>query len=81
MGAPKWKAGTPKGPRAYAAAMPKRLRLAHLSLLVREYDEAIAFYVNKLGFTLEEDTDLGNAKRWVRISPGAGSASCCWRER
>ena len=54
--------------------MPKRLRLAHLSLLVREYDEAIAFYVNKLGFTLEEDTDLGNAKRWVRISPGAGSA-------
>ncbi len=39
------------------------------ALLVREYDEAIDFYVNKLGFTLLEDTDLGGGKRWVRVAP------------
>jgi len=44
-------------------------RLAHIALLVREYDEAIAFYRDKLGFTLVEDTDRGNGKRWVRVAP------------
>ena len=39
------------------------------ALLVREYDEAIDFYVNKLGFTLLEDTDMGGGKRWVRVAP------------
>ncbi len=52
--------------------MPRRI--AQVTLLVREYDEAIAFYVNALGFTLVEDTDMGNAKRWVRVRPGPGSA-------
>ncbi|MEK6702961.1 MAG: VOC family protein [Planctomycetota bacterium] len=42
------------------------------TVTVREYDEAIAFYVGKLGFELLEDTDLGAGKRWVRIAP-AGS--------
>jgi catechol 2,3-dioxygenase-like lactoylglutathione lyase family enzyme len=46
--------------------------LGYIALVVREYDEAIAFYINKLGFQLVEDTDLGNAKRWVRVRP-AGS--------
>ena len=40
-----------------------------IALLVREYDEAIDFYVNKLGFTLLEDTDMGSGKRWVRVAP------------
>ena len=40
-----------------------------IALLVREYDEAIDFYVNKLGFTLLEDTDMGGGKRWVRVAP------------
>ncbi|GAB5560243.1 MAG: VOC family protein [Synoicihabitans sp.] len=40
-----------------------------LSLVVPDYDEAIAFYVNKLGFDLVEDTDLGNGKRWVLVAP------------
>jgi catechol 2,3-dioxygenase-like lactoylglutathione lyase family enzyme len=31
-------------------------RLAHIALLVRDYDEALAFYLGKLGFTLVEDT-------------------------
>jgi len=40
-----------------------------VSLIVRDYDEAIAFYVDKLGFTLIEDSDRGNGKRWVTVSP------------
>lgn len=46
-------------------------RVALVSLLVADYDEAIAFYVGKLGFTLVEDTDMGGDKRWVVVSPGA----------
>ena len=49
----------------------KRLGLA--TVVVRNYDEAIAFYVEKLGFSLVEDTDLGGGRRWVRVSPGAGA--------
>jgi catechol 2,3-dioxygenase-like lactoylglutathione lyase family enzyme len=45
------------------------MRLAAVSLLVRDYDEAIAFFVGKLGFTLDQDTDLGDGKRWVRVTP------------
>ena len=46
-------------------------RVALVSLLVADYDEAIAFYVGKLGFTLVEDTDMGHGKRWVVVSPGS----------
>ena len=48
--------------------------LAAVSLLVRDYDEAIAFYVGKLGFDLSEDVDQGH-KRWVRVTPRGGQAS------
>jgi catechol 2,3-dioxygenase-like lactoylglutathione lyase family enzyme len=45
-------------------------RLAHVALLVRDYDEALAFYVGRLGFTLVEDTPVPEqAKRWVTIRP------------
>ncbi len=44
-----------------------------ISLLVREYDEAIAFYVGKLGFHLIEDTDMGGGKRWVMAAPPGSS--------
>lgn len=37
--------------------------------MVENYDDAIAFYTQKLQFTLVEDTDLGGGKRWVLISP------------
>lgn len=50
-------------------------RLAHVTLLVREYDEAIAFYTNVLGFRLEADVDLGAGKRWVVVAP-PGPAGC-----
>ena len=50
-------------------------RFALVSLLVRDYDEAIAFYVGKLGFALREDTRLSNEKRWVVVAPEGGQAS------
>ncbi|MBU1175193.1 MAG: VOC family protein [Alphaproteobacteria bacterium] len=40
-----------------------------VTLVVPDYDAAIAFYVDKLGFALLEDTELGNGKRWVRVAP------------
>ena len=44
-------------------------RLAQVSLLVRDYDEAIAFFTGTLRFTLVEDTALGKGKRWVVVAP------------
>lgn len=50
------------------------MRLASVAFLVRDYDEAIAYFVDMLGFALVEDTDLGGGKRWVRVvAPGGGS--------
>jgi catechol 2,3-dioxygenase-like lactoylglutathione lyase family enzyme len=44
--------------------------IAHIALVVRDYDEALAFYVGKLGFTLVEDTyQPEQDKRWVTIRP------------
>lgn len=51
------------------------MRIAYFALLVREYDEATRFFVDKLGFALVEDTDLGGGKRWVRVRP-PGAAGC-----
>ena len=48
------------------------LTLSLVTLVVPEYDEAIAFYRESLGFTLAEDTDLGGGKRWVRVAPSGG---------
>ena len=53
---------------------PKRT-LAHVALVVRDYDEAIDFYTRALGFTLVEDTKLSADKRWVVVAPSDGSAS------
>ena len=47
-------------------------RLTAVTFLVREYDEAIAFFVGALGFALAEDVALGAGKRWVRVSPPGG---------
>lgn len=49
--------------------------IAHISLLVHDYDEAIAFYTQKLDFQLVEDTQLDEDKRWVTIAP-KGSGDC-----
>lgn len=47
------------------------LRLVQISLLVRDYDEAIQYYTNILGFQLVEDTILSATKRWVVVSPNS----------
>ncbi|MAP94975.1 MAG: extradiol dioxygenase [Ponticaulis sp.] len=44
-------------------------RIAHVTLVVPEYDPAISFYCEVLRFELLEDTDLGEGKRWVRVAP------------
>ncbi len=50
--------------------------LSHIALVVRDYDEAINYFTNSLGFRLVEDTPLGTGKRWVLVSPpGPGGAS------
>ncbi len=49
--------------------------IAHIALLVDDYDEAIEFYTQKLHFSLLTDSDLGDSKRWVLISP-QGSDGC-----
>ena len=50
--------------------------IAHITLVVEDYDEAIQFYTGKLQFTLVEDTVLSETKRWVLVSP-KGSTECC----
>ncbi|GAD79833.1 VOC family protein [Vibrio ezurae] len=44
-------------------------KIGNVALVVENYDDAIAFYTQKLSFTLVEDTDLGGGKRWVQVSP------------
>jgi len=50
------------------------MKLALTTLIVRDYDEAIAFYCEALGFRLVEDSDLGEGKRWVVVGGGDGGA-------
>ncbi len=50
-------------------------QIAHISIVVRDYDEAIHFYVNILGFQLLEDTTLSTTKRWVRVAPKGSATS------
>jgi catechol 2,3-dioxygenase-like lactoylglutathione lyase family enzyme len=51
--------------------------ISQLALVVRDYDEAIAFYTQKLKFTLLEDTVLSPVKRWVVIAPPGAAAGTC----
>lgn len=48
-------------------------QLGQLSLLVKDYDEAIQYYTTILGFELLEDTKMSETKRWVRVSPPGSS--------
>ena len=49
--------------------------IANVALVVADYDEAIAFYLDVLGFSLLDDTPLGDGTRWVRVAPtGTGTA-------
>ncbi|RJT40942.1 VOC family protein [Mesorhizobium waimense] len=50
-------------------------RVATVALVVKNYDEAIAWYVERLGFVLTEDVDLGGGKRWVTVTPADGQGA------
>ena len=50
-----------------------RQHIGYIALLVRDYDEAIRYFAETLGFAVTEDADLGNGKRWVLLAP-PGSA-------
>ena len=45
------------------------MKIGHVTLLVRDYDEAIEFYVEKLGFQKRQDTVFWENNRWVTVSP------------
>lgn len=49
--------------------------IAHLTIVVRNYDEALAFFTQKLGFQLLEDTPLPGNKRWVLVAPANSSGT------
>ena len=51
-------------------------RISHIALVVKDYDEAIDFYTNKLDFILLEDTKIDETKRWVMVAP-RGAKECC----
>ena len=53
----------------------KKQSIAHIALVVNDYDEAIKFYTETLGFDLIEDTPLSSAKRWVLVAP-KNSSGC-----
>ncbi|MER9870948.1 VOC family protein [Mesorhizobium sp. M0136] len=53
----------------------ERRSIATVALIVANYDEAISWYVDRLGFVLTEDVDLGGGKRWVTITPGKGQGA------
>lgn len=50
-------------------------RIATVALVVANYDEAIAWYVERLGFLLVEDVDLGGGKRWITVAPANGQGA------
>lgn len=50
--------------------------IAHIALVVDNYDDAIKFYTEKLEFILLEDTKLSETKRWVMVAP-PGNGQCC----
>ena len=49
--------------------------LSHIAIVVKDYDEAIRFYCDKLHFTLLEDTVLSETKRWVKVRPPGSSGA------
>ena len=49
--------------------------LIHLAVVVRDYDEAIQYYTQVLGFLLVEDTPLSDSKRWVLVAPRSSTTS------
>jgi catechol 2,3-dioxygenase-like lactoylglutathione lyase family enzyme len=45
------------------------MKIGHITLLVKDFDEAASFYVEKLGFRREQDTKFWGDMRWITVSP------------
>ncbi|MBB1289999.1 VOC family protein [Pseudoalteromonas sp. SR43-6] len=50
--------------------------ISSIALVIKDYGDAIEFYTQKLNFELVEDTNLGDGKRWVLISPPNSNGAC-----
>ncbi len=50
-------------------------KIAHIALIVKDYDEAIKFYSEKIGFKIIQNTALDEKKRWVLMAP-TGASEC-----
>ncbi|RFU60425.1 VOC family protein [Peribacillus glennii] len=50
-------------------------KIGHITILVRDYDEAIKYYTENLGFALLSDNNFGNGMRWVSVAPSKDSAT------
>jgi catechol 2,3-dioxygenase-like lactoylglutathione lyase family enzyme len=51
------------------------MKLGALTYLVRDYDEALAWFTGQLGFVLTADNDMGGGKRWVTVAPSGGGTA------
>lgn len=51
------------------------LKLKHIAILVKDYDEAILYYTQKLNFVIIEDTKISEEKRWIVVAP-SNSSEC-----
>lgn len=70
---PEVSTSTPFQPPGLESGM--QLRIAHLALLVRDYDEAMAWFTQKLGFEVVEDTRISPEKRWILLQPPGGGTA------
>lgn len=51
-------------------------RIGFVAVVVRDYDEALAYFTKVLGFELVEDTSLGPQKRWILVAPPGSQDTC-----
>jgi catechol 2,3-dioxygenase-like lactoylglutathione lyase family enzyme len=51
-------------------------RIGYIALIVRDYDDAIAWFTSALQFTVVENTRLSDSKRWVLVAPPGGQSPC-----
>ena len=66
----------PKPPKlSKPPKLPMRQQLAHIAIVVDDYNRAIEFYTQKLRFNLLEDTVLSETKRWVLVAPPGSTTS------
>ena len=63
-------------PRVQDSSSSVKQTIGYVAVVVRDYDEAIAFYTKVLGFELIEDTKLSEAKRWVLVAPPNSAGTC-----